>query len=235
MGLNSGKFYDAKKTREYCELMDSLSCEYKEKAVVTHRAYRKFYTGIFFRGHAANTLKDFIKTGAGGTLNEVTDIHASMVENQRFLIESFETMVDSSLDARIEYDTLEKINSDFIQFFKTFLPITEEVRNIVNCLNSEFGEYENFPQPNSEDGLRSFRDICGGDEGTGFIKTCQDRFVEFDYTVNKYLKGRDTSEHAEDLNSRLLNTIDVLNGITGKGEEVNQKYVVQKVMDDLNY
>ena len=127
MGIASGKFYDAKKTRAYCDSLKELVGDYRTKATVTHNAYNAFYSGVFFMGYLANQMKNFVKNGAGGALNEVTDIHDQMVSDQNFLIDRFETMVDPSPIARIENDTMEQIDRDFKGYFTAFTPIAQDV------------------------------------------------------------------------------------------------------------
>ena len=42
MGLNKGKYYDAKLTRQLCDGMNESSVKYKEYADATHQAYGDF-------------------------------------------------------------------------------------------------------------------------------------------------------------------------------------------------
>ena len=227
--LSAGKYYDAKKTKTYCDSLKTIVDDYGVKAKTTHLAYNSFFSGTFFMGYLANAMKNFVKNGAGKALNEVTDIHNQMIFDQNYLMESFESMVDSSPIARIENDTMELIDKDFKGYFSTFNPIAQEVARLVNALNAEFGGYDHFPQPDSETAISAFKVMCGGDGEAGFLKTCLDNFLEFDYTVNNYLKGRDTADHADDLYARFGNTSEALSAITGEGEEVSGKYEVSRV------
>lgn len=234
MGISSGKFYDAKKTRAYCDSLKGVVDDYRNKATTTHNAYNAFHSGVFFMGYLADQMKNFIKNGAGGALNEVTDIHDQMVSDQNFLIERFETMVDPSSIARIENDTMELIDKDFKGYFSSFTPIAQDVERIVNSLNAEFGGYDHFPQPDSKGAISAFKVMCGGDGVSGFLQECLRKFLDFDFTVNSYLKGRDTPDHTTDLDDRFKNTTEALGAVTGEGEDIAGKFYVTKVATHLD-
>ena len=113
MGFHKGKFYDAKKTRMFCDEMKKAVKEYGDYALAVHTAYDDFDENVEFNGKTATALKKLVLHGTGNVLTELTDIHAQMVDDQTYLITSFESMVDSAQNARIEYDTLDVIDRDF--------------------------------------------------------------------------------------------------------------------------
>ena len=204
MGLNKGKYYDAKLTRQLCDGMSESSVKYKEFADDTHRAYDDFDKNELFHGTAATALKTFMVGGTGKILTEITDIHKQMVEDQTLLISSFEAMVDPSPTARIEYDTLDIINTDFKGYSNTFTGIASDVDSIVSSLNAEFCSYDHFPKPDSKSAINGFATMCGGEGSGGFIKECQNKLISFDSEVTTYLKGRDTKDRAIEIGDRVL-------------------------------
>ncbi|RKM56531.1 hypothetical protein D6853_07015 [Butyrivibrio sp. X503] len=215
MGINNGKFYDAEQSAQYYEYLNTSKKAYDGYADVTRLANNDFDANPLFIGMTARALKKFIKLGTGKLINDTTDMHDMMIKDQRFIMESFESMVDPSSNARIEYDTLEIINNDFKHFYRRFKEIASETNSIMDDLNAEFGDEVpgDFPYPNSKAALASFEDICGGDnpEG-GYFKECQNRLVEFDNTMNSYLKGRETPFNSADLNKRMKAVSDIIWG-----------------------
>lgn len=194
------------------EGMSESSTKYQGFADDIHSTYNDFNKNDLFHGTAATALKLFVVGGTGRMLTEITDIHKQMLHDQEYLITSFETMVDASPVARIEYDTLDVINTDFKGYSSIFNGIAGEVEIIVRNLNNEFGGYDSFPQPKSKDAKAGFITMCGGEGSGGFLKACQDKFLSFDHEVTTYLKGRDTTDHCDNIDSRITNSAGVMAG-----------------------
>ena len=213
MGINSGKFYDAKLMRRHYDAIKNATRKYDDKADATRAAYNEFYNNEMFRGVTADGLKRLIRDGAGKMLNDVTALHAQMVADEEYMMESFAGIVDSSSSARIEYDTLEKINEDFKGYCRRFNDNAKAVRDLVDGLNSEFGNYAYFEQPNSKNAIENFNRICGGEAGTtGFFKECQNKLVEYDENMKRYLKNRDTMDRCIDVQKRVDETSMLISG-----------------------
>ncbi len=213
MGRNSGKFYDAEQTKNYCGALEQAKDDYLAKAGEVHTANANFAANELFKGLTAINMKDFIKSGTGTLLKDVTDMHQQMVEAQNKLINDFEQMVDSSSKAHIEFDTLEEIDGDFKKFYNTFVPITEKVEKIVNDLNNEFSDYGPFPQPDSKSAISEFEFICGGESvDGGYFKSCQKKLVNYDSAMVSYLKSRPTMDLKTNIDQRISRTTYTLGG-----------------------
>lgn len=215
MGINDGKFYDARQSAEYYAYLNASKKAYDGYADVTRTANNIFDANPFFTGKAAKAVKRFIKLGTGKMINDTTDMHDMMIKDQKYIMEAFERIVDASPNARIEYDTLEKINYDFKSFYRRFSELAVKTKKVMDNLNAEFGGEVpgGFPYPNSRPALDSFEDICGGDEPErGYFKECQNRLVEFDNVMNNYLKGRETPFNSADLNKRMKAVSDLMHG-----------------------
>ncbi|RKM55111.1 hypothetical protein D6853_10255 [Butyrivibrio sp. X503] len=213
MGFNDGKFYDAKLSMDYYDALKFEKENFDMKADGVRLSNDDFEANEQFDGEMPNYLKRFVKYGGGKMLNDNTDTYAQMINDQRFIMNSFESIVDPSPNARLEINTLEKINTDFKAFHKRFDEIARETHQIVDDLNREFGgEIDGgFPQPESRRALESFEDICGGyDPGKGFFKECQDKLLEFDATVNSALRAKDTRMEVADLNKRIQATKNII-------------------------
>ncbi len=213
MGINDGKFYDAKLSSEYYEVIKKEKSLYDSKADVTRASQDGFEANELFHGITARAMKMFIKNGTGKMLNDVTDMYSQMISNQKYIMNAFESIVDNSPNARVEYDTLEIINKDFKSFYRRFNEIATQTHDIVDNLNNEFGGEipGGFPQPDSKKAIDSFIDICGGDDANkGYFKECQDKLLAFDEIIKAYLKGKETPFNSADLNKRLNTTSDII-------------------------
>ena len=171
MSINSGKFYDAVKMREFCDGWKDLVLNYAEKKVISDNQFSSMRDTDSFRGMTADQSKLLVKKGMGRMLREVAKTQKKMRKAQTEVMELFENMVDPSQNARIEYDTLEMINNDFKELYYIYKDRADNVRRIVDCLNNEFGNYAYFEQPDSQTGLDAFYDFCGGDSDTaGYLR-----------------------------------------------------------------
>lgn len=207
MGRNDGKYYYAEEVQNYCDYMKQSATNYRGYADVVHTSHDDFYNNELFNGETADKMKLFLKGGTGQMLVDLTDIHQQMVDDQTYMINQFETMVDPAKYARIEYTTLELINSDFRGYYSIYARDARDVRQIVTDLNNDFGHYKYFPQPDSNTGKTRFEFICGGEAiDAGYFKSCQQKFVAFDNDVYLYLKGRDTVDRKINLDNRINNT-----------------------------
>ena len=207
MCIQNGKFYDARRMREFCDGLKNAVLEYDDLAETTHREFASFHSTEGFMGATAIETKKFIKDGIGNMLKTVSESQNQMVKAQTEMITLFETMVDSSQNARIEYDVLEMINKDFRNMYFIYKDSAEKVKKLVDGLNSEFGNYAYFEQPNSKSGIDAFIDFCGGDnDHAGFLRECQNKLAAYDEAAKALLNEKDTMTKVEKVDSCIVNT-----------------------------
>ena len=215
MGIHSGKFYDAKKMQEYCDIYKDIASNYNGKADLIHADFSSFHTSDGFMGRTADEAKQFIKNGMGNMTKAVTTIHDQMVKAQTELITMFEEMVDPAQNARIEYDTLEKINNDFKDLYLIYKERAKNVKKLVDGLNEEFGNYAYFEQPDSQTAMNAFIELCGGeDESKGYLKSCQNKLLAFDEAAKSMLNSKRKIIKSEKVNSCIANATSTLTAST---------------------
>ena len=215
MGTNNGKFFDAKLSGEYYDILLDAKKSYDKKADGVRDANDDFEANDRFTGDSATGLKKFIKYGTGNMVNDQTDLYNQLITVQADIMQAFADKVDGDANARIEYDTLEKINTDFKGFYSVFDENANAVYNIVNDLNNEFGgEIDSgFSQPNSKTGRERYINICGGDDsGAGYFKDCQDKLVNFDAEMKQYLDSKNIPFIYDDITRRVKATSSILGG-----------------------
>ena len=234
MGRNNGKFYDAKLMRDYCVYMKSELKKYNGLAEVVHGKDNSFHDGELFIGEAARSLKKFVQSGTGDALKSVKSMHEQMADTQDMVMSLFERIVDPAANARIEYDTLERINNDFKDLYSRLEENARGTERIVNSLNAEFGSYAYFPQPNSQRALSSFEFICGGHNSeAGYFKSCQNKLIEFDSVVLCRIKGKDTIDRTNRLNQGMKNASGSINSDTSVNSNLKTE-MVTKIGDALS-
>ena len=207
MSINSGKFYDAVKMREFCDGLKDAVFEFDGQAELAHTDMSSYHSTDTFKGMTAKEAKKFVQDGIGDMLSVVSYAQGVMKKTQTELIEMFETMVDPSQNARIEYDALELINNDYKDLYYTYIEKAANVRRIVDDLNAEFGNYAYFPQPDSQTGADAFIDFCGGDsEGSGYLKQCLNKLVAYDAAASSLINAKDAYSRSDDVDTSIVNT-----------------------------
>ncbi|RKM58705.1 hypothetical protein D6856_13230 [Butyrivibrio sp. XB500-5] len=201
--VNKGKFYDAKLTRNFCERMLTAAQDYCRKSSDTDDAYKDFAANEGFQGLAADNTKNFVLNGMGTMNRDIADEHRKMVEDQESLIECFEKTVDSDPNAIIDYDALDKINTDLTGYHSSFGSIAGRVEAIINALDMLVGpDYGTFPRPDRGTVDNKFTALCGGDGDGGYIRECQNKLIKFDEDMTAYLGQNDTETFLGDVTSK---------------------------------
>lgn len=228
MGINSGKFFDAKLSHEYYEGLKKEKRLYDDRADVVRSSQNEFDANELFHGVSADALKMFIKGGTGKMLDDVTNMYSQMLSDQEYIMGAFADIVDRNPNARIEYDTLEIINNDFKVFYRRFSELAKKTRKIMDNLNAEFGKEVpgGFPYPDSKPPLESLEGLCGGDNPhKGYFKECQNKLLEFDEATKSYLKMKETPFNSANLNKRLVASSNVLRSYHYENPKTNKSEV----------
>ena len=72
MGVQSGKFYDAIKMRDYCDKLKDEAAAFAEYASLHHVDINSYHTTEGFKGVTAREAKKFVKSGVGNMLKGVS-------------------------------------------------------------------------------------------------------------------------------------------------------------------
>ena len=215
MGINNGKFFDAKLSGEYYNILNAAKTLYDKDADDVRNANDDFNSNERFTGLGAGGLKKFIKYGTGKIVDDQTNLYSNIIASQKQVMQAFSDKVDKAPNARMEYDTLEKINTDFKGYYGVYEENAKAVHEIVKALNEEFGdEIEGgFPQPDSKTGRERYIHICGGeDPKAGYFKECQDKLVSFDAEMKGYLNSKNIPNVYDGIKRKVKATSSILGG-----------------------
>ncbi len=203
MSVQSGKFFDVKKTKDYFEGMNISMDEYIKKSEIANAEYLNFFATDAFRGKTAKAVKMLVKNRAGQMLDDAVKAQNLVKDSQDFTLSTFAAEVDPAPNARIEYNTLRNIETDFKGFHNKFKSIALSVENIADRLNGEFGSYGYFGKPDSRPVLREYENFCGGDaDNTGYLSECIGKLVRFDGMVNSYITSKQIDIHSTTVSAR---------------------------------
>ena len=200
-----GKFYDAEKTNEYFEQIDTAIATYAEQANAVLSSFATFAGDDEQKGEQAEAVKELVGTGEKNLVDRMLDIQQQISEAGAHIREGFETGVDAAENARIEEDTLTQIEDSFKGFYKTYDDPGTQIEDIATILQSRYGEYATFERPDFESGREAFKDFCGGASNGGFLQECMEKLESFDAAETDYLSGLDLSGMLSELRGSVDN------------------------------
>ena len=204
MGVDSGKFYDAFKTRTYCEGINDEFDAYSQAAGVQTDTFSDFASNTEWRGEDAVLGKNLVGNAENGNLSEILAIQNDLKNIQANCIDKFSYEVDGAPNALIKFDVLKRIDRDFQNLYMDFNCLGHEVETISDELNAKFSKYGSFTKPDFETGRNAFRDICGGDiEGTGFLSECMIKLTKYDSGTTEIIKESGILKHIQELSDRI--------------------------------
>lgn len=231
MSIQKGKYFDVKKTKAYFDAMNTEMDKYIANADITNAEYDAFNASESFKGLTANSVKLLVKNRAGLFLNETVKAQKMVKDAQKYTLTTFANIVDSAPNARIEYDTLRTIETDFKEFYNKFRHISHRVDNLSDDLNREFGYYANFGKPNAPAVINEFNSFCGGEsDGVGYLSECINKLVRFDEITHEYITRKEINTHATTISTKAKSVGAALMAPVEKSKQLKD-IVVTKISD----
>lgn len=231
MSIQKGKYFDVKKTKAYFDAMNTEMDKYIANAEITNAEYDAFNASESFKGLTANSVKLLVKNRAGLFLNETVKAQKMVKDAQKYTLTTFASIVDSAPNARIEYDTLRKIETDFKEFYNKFRSISRRVDKLSDDLNREFGYYANFGKPNAPTVINEFNSFCGGEsDGVGYLSECINKLVRFDEITHEYITRKEINTHATTISTKAKSVGAALCAPLEKSKQLKD-IVVTKISD----
>ena len=204
MGINNGKFFDAKETSSFFSDIETEFNSFKTSAISHMQSQNTLATTPYWQGYDAELAKKMLGEKDATLLQDILDLQTSMVQLQNDILEKFRWDVDSDYDARIEYDTLEEIDNDFIDFYNEFNDNAKQIDTMVDTLTKLYGKYGSFTSINNTDAIQAFADICSAVEpNTGYMHECMNKLTKFDDEATQLILDTALDKKIADIASRL--------------------------------
>ncbi|MBQ5917281.1 MAG: hypothetical protein IIW92_01805, partial [Lachnospiraceae bacterium] len=158
-----------------------------------------------WQGYDAELAKKMLGEKDATLLQDILDLQTSMVQLQNDILEKFRWDVDSDYDARIEYDTLEEIDNDFIDFYNEFNDNAKQIDTMVDTLTKLYGKYGSFTSINNTGVIQAFADICSAVEpNTGYMHECMNKLTNFDDEATELILDTALDKKIADIECRML-------------------------------
>ena len=206
MGINNGKFFDTIATSTYFSDIETEFNSFKTSASVHQQSQYTMATTNAWNGVDADAAKTMIGVNEATLLQDILDLQTSMVQLQNDILEKFRWDVDSDYNARIEYDVLEEIDNDFIDFYNEFNDNAKQIDTMVDTLTKLYGKYGSFTSINNTGVIQAFADICSAVEpNTGYMHECMNKLTKFDDEATELILDTALDKKIADIGGRMLN------------------------------
>lgn len=204
MSVNNGKFFDVAATQEYFGAIKSEFDYYSKLATAQTSELTSFASSGCWEGIDAAIAKTLMGSYEKELLSGILDVHTTIETLEEELLEKFKLEVDNAPDARIDYDTLMTVNSDFQQKYSAFNDLSIQVLAQVQSIQSKYGKYGTITTPSFEDGRNYFIELCGGEDSkAGYISSCIDKLVTFDENALALVNSKGIITKAEIIGKQL--------------------------------
>lgn len=206
---NGGKFFDVPETKKHLENISNEFTTYKRLADVLIEEMNAIGTTDSFQGKDADLVKQLMLTTETETLEMILEIHSAIEQFYVDILEAFKD-IDTSEEAYISFDILDRINGDFWEMAYEYNKESEIAANKIEEYSIKYSTKYNheIKVPDFSPGTNAFLDLCGEEDGnTGFICECQKKLVDFDENAISYLEELNLQEKLEEINQKLVSIV----------------------------
>lgn len=206
---NGGKFFDVPETKKHLENISNEFATYKRLADVLIEEMNAIGTTDSFQGKDADLVKQLMLTTETETLEMILEIHSAIEQFYVDILEAFKD-IDTSEEAYISFDILDRINGDFWEMAYEYNKESEIAANKIEEYSNKYSTKYNheIKVPDFSPGTNAFLDLCGEEDGnTGFICECQKKLVDFDENAISYLEELNLQEKLEEINQKLVSIV----------------------------
>lgn len=205
-----GKRYDARKMTELCDSISHVVSDFTAKAEMLENEYSAYYSNNTYRGEAANASKEFVYKGQGKLIKEQVRVLNKLSTKFNDTQDAFSTMVDSSPNAKIDMDVLERDKRFFVTQNESFEEIAIRMERVSREICDRFERFGYITPIRYDRAHYWFEDFCSY---SGFMNKCIRKFEAFDEETRSYLKSAELDRYMYDIETDTKATMNALNGM----------------------
>ena len=220
------KYFDAKQMEGFIDALDFTNKKYRDRADYLEVQFLRYVNNDRHQGDDAEVAKLLVREKEIGFLNDLRSINKKVQDLYIHAKEEFHNKVDSAPDARLDIETLSRIERDFKRYYKVKSEHGANIERIARDLQDKYGHLTTFTQPSFEAGRENLRELCGGDEeNTGFINGVITSFIRYDAEEKEYIKASGFEEDVENLAASIKRT----------GNALNESFIVKGTTTDKGF
>lgn len=228
------KYFDAKQMEEFIDALDFTNVKYRDRADFLEVQFFRYANNDRHQGEDAEVAKLLVREKEIGFLNDLRSINKKVQDLYIHAKEEFHNKVDSAPDAKLDIETLSRVERDFKRYYKVKSEHGANIERIARDLQNKYAHLTTFTQPSFEKGRENLRELCGGDEEkTGFINGVITSFIKYDAEEKEYIKSSGFEEEVDNLAASIKRTGNALNeSFMVKGTTTNKGFLT-KIHDSI--
>ena len=214
-----GKRYDARKMTELCDSVSHVVNDFAARAEMLESEYERYNNNSTYRGDAANASKEFVYKGQGKLIREQVRVLNRLSKKFNETQDSFSATVDSSPNAKIDMDVLERDKRFFVTQNESFEEIAIRMERVSREICDRFERFGYITPIRYDRAHYWFEDFCSY---SGFMNKCIRKFEEFDEGMTSHLKKSGIDSYMYDIETETQATMNALDGMTVYNPDVKK-------------
>ena len=214
-----GKRYDARKMTELCDSVNHVVNDFAARAEMLESEYERYNNNSTYRGDAANASKEFVYKGQGKRIREQVRVLNRLSKKFNETQDSFSATVDSSPNAKIDMDVLERDKRFFVTQNESFEEIAIRMERVSREICDRFERFGYITPIRYDRAHYWFEDFCSY---SGFMNKCIRKFEEFDEGMTSHLKKSGIDSYMYDIETETQATMNALDGMTVYNPDVKK-------------
>ena len=221
---HSNIYFSVEDTKTAISDLEYLFSNYKVNRDDLVSVYDRYRDNDTHKGDDATAAKDHLNVVEMGFLDSMFDIKQKFLKMHNHFLETFAEKVDSHPNARMDIETLDKVQDDLCDFYCGLDSFCNDLDDITAGLQNRFGHMWDFKQPRTTEARESLAAICGGyDKNSGFIHEVKQKLIKFEEEESAYVDGLLLEDNIDDLQLDLVNSGVKLGGFAIANATMNVK------------
>ena len=170
------------------ENLETAFSDYSDKADIFISNCKRFQNNDTFTGEKATVIKNLVGNDEVGIVNAQKDMQAKALAMYKHAVESFADKVDSAPNARLDFDTLDMVESDLKAIYSDVDTTCAEIETIAKEMHAKYGHLGHITVPDANPLRESLEELCGGyNPEAGFYHDLKQKIIDWDEEECAYI------------------------------------------------
>ena len=218
------KYFSVEEMNSLIENLETAFSDYSDKADVFISNCKRFQNNDTFTGEKATVIKGLVGNDEVGIVNAQKDMQSKTLAMYKHAVESFADKVDSALNARLDLDTLDMVESDLKAIYSDVDTTCAEIENIAKEMQAKYGHLGHITVPDANPLRESLEELCGGyNPETGFYHDLKQKLINWDEEECAYIENQMLEEEIDSIQNNIVRLDNLIEPLVNNGKVVSNK------------
>ena len=204
------------------ENLETAFSDYSDKADIFISNCKRFQNNDTFTGEKATVIKNLVGNDEVGIVNAQKDMQAKALAMYKHAVESFADKVDSAPNARLDFDTLDMVESDLKAIYSDVDTTCAEIETIAKEMHAKYGHLGHITVPDANPLRESLEELCGGyNPEAGFYHDLKQKIIDWDEEECAYIGSQLLDDGIERVTNSIIQANTVLDATVNIDVEVD--------------